>query len=90
MLQLLHELVLFKRCVSLTAVENDNALQRYELSGCSMLREVCRAEAALAEHLEEQVRRSRRNGRRRSLSNQAKSDRQNDYEGNPFHRNRLP
>jgi hypothetical protein len=51
--------------------ENVDALQRYDLGGCSMLREVRRAEAALAENLEELVRRSRRNGRRRSLSNQA-------------------
>ena len=71
MLQPLHEFVLGKRFVSLITVENLDALQRYALGGCGMLREVRRAEAALAENLEELVRRSRRNGRRRSLSNQA-------------------
>ena len=81
MLQPLHEFVFGKRFVSLLTVENVNALQRYELGGCGMLREVRRAEAALAEHLEELVRRSRCNGRRRSLSNQARSDRQDDHEG---------
>jgi hypothetical protein len=90
MLQPLHEFVFGKCLVSLKTVENVNALQRYELSGCSMLREVRRAKAALAEYLQELVRRSRNNGRRRSLSNQARSDRQDDYEGHPFHRNRLP
>jgi hypothetical protein len=88
MLQPLHEFVFGKRFVSLQTVENINALQRYELSGCSMLREVRRAEAALAECLEELVRRSRNNGRRRSLSNHTRSGRQDDYEGHPFHRNR--
>jgi hypothetical protein len=73
MLQPLHEFVFGKCLVSLQTVENINALQRYELSGCSMLRKVRRAKAALAEYLEELVRRSRNNGRRRSLSSQAKS-----------------
>ncbi len=73
MLQPLHEFVFGKCLVSLVTVENVYALKRYELSGCRMLREVRRAEGTLAECLEELVRRSRNNGRRRSLSNQAKS-----------------
>ena len=71
MLQPLHEFVFCKCLVSLMTAENVHALQRYALGSCGMLREVRRAEAALAEYLEELVHRSRRNGRRRSLSNQA-------------------
>jgi hypothetical protein len=81
MLQLLHEFVFGKCLVSLKTVENINVLQRYKLSGCSMLREVRRAEGTLAEYLEALVRRSRWNGRRRPLSNQARSGRQDGYEG---------
>ena len=55
MLQPLHEFVFGKCLVSLKTVENINVLQRYKLSGCSMLREVRRAEAALAECFEERV-----------------------------------
>jgi hypothetical protein len=50
-LQLLHEFVFGKCLVSLKTVENVYALQRYELSGCRMLREVRRAEGTLAEYL---------------------------------------